>query len=129
MDVGGALPTILSEILNLATAQPPAPTDVAKVLVIPNFNGVDAIEKNSKAEFCEAAGITEEQFDSLLSGDYAIVKFSTIEGREKECYTPVFAPNGDLGFSRINNSDLDLPNIIVDILFRIYEGIYILQDY
>lgn len=128
VDVGGALPAILSEILNLATAQPPAPTDMAKVLVIPNYSGID-IEEESKAEFCEAAGITEEQFDSLLSGEYAFVKCPNRKDIEKVFLTPVYSGGDKIWFKMIDNADIDSTENITIVQFQISDGLYRLLEY
>jgi hypothetical protein len=74
VDVGGALPQILSEILTLAQSG----VNAAKLLTIPNFTGAK-ISAETKEGFCELLGITTQQFDGLISGEYTFVKFPLID--------------------------------------------------
>lgn len=70
VDVGGALPQILSGILELAKTVMDAP----KILTIKNFNGA-SIGPLGKGDFALALGISVEELESFMNGGYPFVKF------------------------------------------------------
>lgn len=69
VDTGGALPTILSEILELATTPPENPLKTITVAELPNSSLTDY----TKEQMCTYLDISEAELDALMAGEYAFV--------------------------------------------------------
>lgn len=69
IDAGGALPTILSEILELASSSPENPLKTITVAELPN----SSLQDYTKEQMCSYLDISEAELDALMAGEYTFV--------------------------------------------------------
>ena len=86
--------------------------DNIKILTIPNYVGAN-IEGIGKADFCNKAGISVQQFDKLLLGEYTFLKFPNYDPEPEKPYFYNKYRNNKMYFYRFELEDPDAQNGLV----------------